>query len=137
MQYAGCCKPLPDEPIAGFITTGRGISIHRQDCVKFQALAADMPERIIDVGWQDDGQQRYLVTLRIVAADRTGLLRDIITTLSNDRINIDDIRSSTDHARRLANMHIIVEVPSMKALGRVIERIARVPGVEDVSRATE
>lgn len=137
MHYAGCCKPLPGDEIAGYITAGRGISIHQRLCPKFEALAAESPERLIDVAWQDDGQQQFPVILRIYAHDRTGLLRDIVSTLSNDRINIDDVRSTIDHAQRSVTMFIGLEVASMKALGRIMEKIGRVEGVQDVGRSLE
>jgi len=137
MQYAGCCKPLPGDAIAGYITTGRGISIHQRECPKFIALAEESPQRTIDVLWQDDGQQTFEVTLRIYAHDRTGLLRDVISTISNDRVNIDDVRSVIDRSQHAVTMHIGIEVPSMKSLGRIIEKINRVDGVQDVSRSLE
>src|SRR5690606_29251607 len=87
-HMAGCCKPLPGDAIIGYITVGRGVSVHRQDCSKVLQLQYTEPERIIEVSWGDADQATFPVDISILAYDRQGLLRDITLLLATERANV-------------------------------------------------
>ena len=84
-HVARCCQPIPGDSITGFITQGRGISIHREDCEQFKELSRRNPERIIDAVWGENYSDGYALTVRITANDRSGLLRDITTIIANEK----------------------------------------------------
>jgi GTP pyrophosphokinase len=136
-QFARCCRPLPDDAIGGYITEGRGVSVHRRQCAKFIALAAKTPARVIDVAWQDAQPRSHEVDIRVVAQDRSALLKDIVTLLGNDRIDIVNLDTRVDRARHLATVRLTLSVTSLAVLGRVIEKIGRVSGVVSAERFTE
>src|SRR5690606_18886723 len=87
-HIAGCCKPVPGDAIIGYITVGRGVSVHRQDCSKILQLQYTEPERIIEVSWGDADQATFPVDISILAYDRQGLLRDITLLLATERANV-------------------------------------------------
>jgi len=128
-QFAGCCKPLPGEPIRGFVTGGRGVSVHRADCPKLAALAARTPARILDVEWAVAQPRLHAVGVRVRAQDRPGLLKDLVTLLGNEKINVLDLGSAVDRRRRIATVRITLEIASLEALGRLLEKLARIGGV--------
>src|SRR6267143_778448 len=90
-QLARCCKPVPPDPIRGFVTRGRGVSVHREDCPSLKRLAEGQPERLIDTGW-GEGEGSYTVDMTVTAADRRGLLRDIGDALAREKINVTAVR---------------------------------------------
>lgn len=96
MSFAKCCQPLPGDPILGYITKGRGVSVHHQDCDKLQSLLEQMPGRGIDVAWVSDPQRLYAVDLTIVALDRSGLLHDITSILTNEKLNVRNVNTRQD-----------------------------------------
>jgi GTP pyrophosphokinase len=136
-SFAGCCRPLPGDAIAGYVTGGRGVSVHRRDCSKLQRLAAENPARIIDVRWQDAQPRVHAVDLRVVAHDRAGLLKDLVTLLGNERVNVLDLGSTVDRARQIATVRLTVEIGSLEALARVLEKLGRVRGTISVQRHSE
>ena len=101
-HMAGCCKPLPGDSITGFITQGRGVSIHRSDCARLLRLQETSPERIIEVEWGLSPQDNYEVDVAIEAYDRQGLLRDITGLFANARINVLAINTQTNKKRNTA-----------------------------------
>ena len=136
-SFAGCCRPLPGDAIAGYVTGGRGVSVHRRDCSKLQRLAAENPARIIDLRWQDAQPRAHAVDLRVVAHDRAGLLKDLVTLLGNERVNVLDLGSTVDRARQIATVRLTVEIGSLEALARVLEKLGRVRGTISVQRHSE
>ena len=86
-QLARCCKPVPPDPIRGFVTRGKGVSVHREDCASLKRLAERQPERLIEAAW-GKGEGSYTVEMAVTAADRRGLLRDIGDALSREKINV-------------------------------------------------
>ena len=83
-NFARCCRPVPPEPIGGYITQGRGVSIHRQDCGNFLGLVRNSPERVLETSWGESSSGSYPVDLSIHAFDRSGLLRDITGVLADE-----------------------------------------------------
>jgi GTP pyrophosphokinase len=131
-QLAGCCKPAPPDAIAGFVTRGRGVSIHRRSCRSLQRLAALFPERMIETGWGQQKDGVFSVDIVVQASDRQGLLRDISEVLSREKINVTAV--STLSKRQTANMFFTVEINGLDQLQRTLLLIKDVPGVLSASR---
>lgn len=131
-QLAGCCKPVPPDPIRGFVTRGRGVSIHREDCPSFHNLADKHPERVIDADWGAKNIGAFSVDMVIVAADRQGLLRDVGEALAREKINVTAV--NTQSKQDLAYMRFTCEVADLDQLRRAISVVKDVSGVLRVSR---
>ncbi len=136
-QFAGCCRPLPGDAISGYVTGGRGVSIHRADCSKLRALAQGAPARIMEVAWAGEQPRQHAVAVKVVAQDRSGLLRDLVNLLGNERINVLDLATTVDRQRRLATVRLTIEIASLVALGRALGRIQQIDGVLSASRHIE
>ncbi len=136
-QIAGCCKPLPGEAISGYITVGRGVSVHRQDCKKLLHLQAVEPERIIEVSWAGRKAETYPVDIAIEAYDRQGLLRDITHMLSNEDVNVISMSTVTDTQSHIASMQLRVEVPGLAELASLFNKLNALPNVANVRRVSE
>jgi len=134
-QIAGCCKPVPPEPIVGFITRGRGVSIHRGDCANVLRLGGVDRARLIDVAWEVSGRETYAVALELHAYDRPGLLRDVTTVVANESVNVAALTSELDRREQMAQVRLTVEVSDLGELGRVMDRLAHLANVVDVRRA--
>lgn len=126
---AKCCKPAPPEPIIGFVTRGRGISVHRADCASVRRLD---PERRVSAEWGDAAGATFPVDIEVEAVDRTGLLRDISEVLSRERINV----TATNTASRdlSARMRFTLEVANLEQLQRALQLIREVRGVVRAAR---
>lgn len=133
-SMANCCRPVPGEPIIGFITQGRGVTIHRQDCSNILQLRLDEPQRIIEVEWGERAQTRYPVTIEIQAWDRSGLLRDVTGLLGNEKVNVLAVNTLTDTDEGIARLRITLEVDGLESLGRLFSRIQQLPNVTEVRR---
>jgi GTP pyrophosphokinase len=132
--FAKCCRPVPPEPIVGYITKGRGVSIHRQDCGNFLSLNSRHPERVIEVDWGDAGHASYPAELKLYAFDRQGLIRDISSVLADEKLGVTSFQTSVDRKHMQAIMDIGIEVPSLPTLSRVIARLEQIPNVSSVRR---
>jgi GTP pyrophosphokinase len=134
-QLAKCCKPAPPDAISGFVTRGKGVSIHRQDCGSFHQIAARSPERVIEVEW---GRPKagetpvYPVDVAIEASDRHGLLRDISEVFAKEKMNV--IGVQTQSVRGTAWMTFTVEVADSQRLGKVLSLVRDVGGVQSARR---
>ena len=105
-HIAKCCQPIPGDEIKGFITQGRGISIHRSDCEQLKKLAQTNPERLISADWGSDADGGYTVTIRVVGQDYQGLLRDVTTIIANEKMNVLGVRSHVDRSSDLSIIDI-------------------------------
>ncbi len=132
--FARCCRPVPPEHIAGYITQGRGVSIHRQDCGNFLRLNSRNPERVIEVDWGNSEHASYPAELKLYAYDRQGLLRDISSVLADEKISVLAMQTKSDKKRMQAIMELSIEVPGLPALSRIISRLEQVPNVTSVRR---
>ncbi len=132
-QLARCCKPAPPDAIAGFITKGRGVSIHRADCTDLRNLANKAPERVIETQWGTQGGSVFPVDIEIEAQDRAGLLRDVGEVLSREKVNVTATRSQT--RQQVARMAFTVEVTDIAALHKALGALREVPGVVRARRA--
>ncbi len=136
-QLARCCKPAPPDEIRGFVTRGKGVSIHRSDCPDFGHLVRRHPDRVLDVQWsgaKGKGAESavYPVDVAVEAQDRQGLLRDISDAFSREKINV--IGVQTQSVRGVAWMTFTVEVADSMRVARVMSAVSDVPGVQRVWR---
>lgn len=134
-QMANCCHPLPGDPVIGYITVGRGVTIHRQDCPNALQLASREPERMIQVDWGPAPAKTYPVDIHIRAYDRSGLLRDVSQLLLNEKINVLAVNTLSNKEDNTASMKLTIEIPSLDSLGRLLSRISQLPNVIEVRRS--
>lgn len=132
-HMARCCKPVPGEAIVGFITRGRGVTIHRRACSNALRYRNESPQRLIDVEWGGE-EETYPVDVRIVALDRQGLLRDITSVLANDKVNVIAVQTRSDKQSNLAHMTLTLEIGSIERLSRILDKIAQLPNMLEVKR---
>jgi GTP pyrophosphokinase len=126
-QLAKCCRPVPPDPIQGFVTRGRGVSIHRRNCKSFSELTRAHAERCINAEWGSSAANHYAVDVFVEANDRQGLLRDVSDVFAHDRINV--VAVSTQSRAGIASMQFTVEVSGLGLLSRALERIGEIRGV--------
>jgi GTP pyrophosphokinase len=131
-QLARCCKPAPPDRISGFVTKGRGVSVHRRDCTSLARLAERFPERIIGADWGKRGAQAYPVDIVVRGNDRQGLLRDVTETLVREKTNV--IAAKTQTRNDIASMYFTVEVEDIDQLQRALSAIEDVRGVLAAAR---
>lgn len=133
-QVAKCCKPLPGDAIGGYITVGRGVTIHRQDCLTFLNLQDVEPHRIIEVSWGGQQESVYPVDIEIEAYDRSDLLRDITQVLSASKSDVISLHTATNRDDNTATMTVSVEISSLEQLARLLAQIRNLPNIIDVRR---
>lgn len=133
-NMARCCQPVPGDAISGYITQGRGITVHRKDCDQFLDLMDAHPERLIDVRWGEESVGGYALTIRVIGMDRNGLLRDITTILANDKIRLMGVKSRANASDQTAVMDLDVEIKNIDILSRLLARIGQVEGVLESRR---
>ncbi len=135
-QIAHCCKPVPYDPIVGFITRGRGVTVHRRDCSNVRHLPPGEAERLIRVRWADQpADAAYPVDVLVIAADRKGLLRDISSVFADLDVDVVGVNSHSERTTDTAAMRFTVEVRDMGQLERVLARLAQTPDVLEVRRS--
>jgi GTP pyrophosphokinase len=135
-NFARCCRPVPPEHISGYITQGRGVSIHRQDCGNLLSLVQRYPERTIEVDWGSSDTATYPVDLSVRAFDRGGLLRDITVVLADEGANILDLQSHADKESMQTIMRLSIEIQDLPTLSTTITRLEQLPNVVSVTRQT-
>jgi len=128
---ARCCKPAPGDAIIGYITKGRGITIHRADCSN---ILRQGHERLIDVSWSRQQETTYPVDITVLAYDRQGLLRDITAVLTDEKINVLSMNTLTDIKDHKARMKLTVEVGDIQQLSRLLSKMSQLSNVLDVKR---
>ncbi|MFA7292009.1 MAG: bifunctional (p)ppGpp synthetase/guanosine-3',5'-bis(diphosphate) 3'-pyrophosphohydrolase [Rhodocyclaceae bacterium] len=132
-QLARCCKPAPPDEISGFVTRGKGVSIHRVDCPNFANLAALHPERIIETDWGGHPEGAFPVDIIVDAHDRQGLLRDVSDVFAREKLNV--IAVNTQSKQGKAHMSFTAEVTNLQQLKRTLSQVHEVEGVVGVRRA--
>ena len=133
-NFARCCRPVPPEPIVGYITQGRGVSIHRQDCGNFLGLNQRNPERVLEISWGESESAAYPVDLSLHAFDRSGLIRDITAVLADDDANVMDLTSHTDKKSMQVVAELSIEVKDLPTLSAIIGKLEQLPNVVSVRR---
>ncbi len=132
-QFAGCCQPIPGEDIVGYITRGRGVTIHRADCATLQELSADS-DRFIPVSWDVDRNQTFVVRLELHVEPRKNILAEITESIADSKTNVRGADINLSDTMSVGT--IVVEVSSLSQLERVLKRIKKVKGVISVRRFT-
>ena len=132
-QLAGCCKPAPPDPIVGFVTRGKGVSIHRADCSNFSNMEAMQPERVIETAWGGQAEGVFAVDIVVDANDRQGLLRDVSEVLTREKINV--IAVNTQSKQGAAHMRFTAEISNVNQLNRTLTLLHDVNGVVGARRA--
>ncbi|MBI5049587.1 MAG: bifunctional (p)ppGpp synthetase/guanosine-3',5'-bis(diphosphate) 3'-pyrophosphohydrolase [Nitrospirae bacterium] len=127
-----CCYPLPGEKVKGFVTRGRGVSIHTADCPNLEAMAVDK-DRLVDVEWVPGEESTYTVKISVFTLDKPGVLADLSTIISAANINIRHIESSATNSKQ-ASLNFILEVKDKNQLNEIFKKIPLVSGVIDVKR---
>jgi len=126
---AHCCGPVPPGAIAGYVTLGRGVTIHRERCPNLLRMQALNPRRVLRVEWNLDTDSLLPVRIRVEALDRRGLLRDVSDVMALERLSIDGVNSDTDPNDRIATIVMRTAVRDSEQLGRVLQRLSAVPNV--------
>lgn len=133
VKLSRCCNPLPGDEIIGYITKGRGVSVHRADCVNCKDLLSD-EQRIIEVSWYKENAASYMADLEIYANDRNGLLADITVAIGDLKAKMVSINARTVNNGRVAIINVGVEVEDIDKLNKVIKAVRKVDSVYDVHR---
>jgi GTP pyrophosphokinase len=132
--YARCCKPVPPQSIVGYITVGRGVSIHTQSCANLARLSIKAPARVLAVTWGKMGSRQVPVDIEVQAFDRRGLVRDVSAALADETISIRAMTTVTDKRDNLARMQIGISISGLPQLSKVLARIAQLPNVISARR---
>lgn len=131
---ANCCKPVPGDEIIGFITRGKGVSVHRQDCINILNLEDEKKKRLVSVEWADHDHQTFVINLVIQAVDRKGLLKDITSIFSDLKINVLAVQTLSDKDTQTADMQIMMEIEDLEQLQKVSDKIRQLANVQKVYR---
>jgi len=131
---AKCCQPIAGNSIDGFISQGKGISIHRSDCEQFKELLSRYPERSVEVNWGDDANSCYTVDLTLYATDRTGLVRDLTNVIANEKVNLLGMNTKTHQATQTAELGLTLQVESQSSLSRLAKKLTEIEGVYQIKR---
>lgn len=133
VRLARCCNPMPGDEIMGFITLGRGISVHTRECRNVPALL-QTPERKVDVSWEDEQGAVFRVEIEVVSLDRKGLLKDITTAISDAKININSAKVSMNNKDKTAIFRFMFEISSIQHLSSILSAIKKIDSVLDAYR---
>jgi len=131
---ANCCKPVPGDEIIGFITQGKGVAVHRADCTNILNLEHDKQKQLISVEWADHEHQTFEINLAIQAIDRTGLLKDITSILSDLKVNVISVQTLSNKDTQMADMQIMMEIEDLAQLQKVTDKMMQLPNVLKVYR---
>jgi GTP pyrophosphokinase len=132
--YARCCKPVPPEPIVGYISVGRGVSIHSQACANLARLKLKSPARVLAVDWGKMRSGEFPVDIEVQAFDRRGLVRDVSAALADDKISIQGMTMVTDKKDNVAHMRLAISISGLPQLSKVLSRIAQLPNIISARR---
>jgi GTP pyrophosphokinase len=136
-HMAGCCKPVPGDDIVGYITQGRGVSIHRSDCRNILRARNKNDEHLIEVSWGTPEEEVYTVDIKVVAYDRKGLLHDITALLSNEKVNVTAVNTKSDPKTHKAHMRLTMEIENLERLSKLLSRINDLPNVHEACRVRD
>ena len=134
VNIANCCKPVPGDAITGFITRGRGVSVHRNDCSSLKHSTQREPARAVDVQWGQGRNAQYAVRVRVSAFDRTGLLRDVGAVFAAAHVNVVGSSTQTDPLDGTAQMDYALEVHDFGQLSQILAKLRALPNVQDARR---
>ncbi|AMA72166.1 MULTISPECIES: RelA/SpoT family protein [Aneurinibacillus] len=133
IRFSRCCNPVPGDDIVGFITRGRGVSVHRQDCLNIQACSEEDRARLISVEWDADLKHEYNVDIEITGHDRSGLLNEVLATVADMKTRITAVSGKSDK-NRVAKINMTISIQNLDHLHKVVERIKKIRDVYSVRR---
>lgn len=134
-HVAGCCKPVPYDPIIGFITRGRGVTVHRRDCSNVSSTVLTEPERLVDVTWGEQAEDaNYAVDVWVSANDRQGLLSEISALFMAEKVDVVAVNTVSNPVKDTAAMMFTIQVLDITQLSRILNKVAQIPDVVDVKR---
>jgi GTP pyrophosphokinase len=136
-HMAKCCKPLPADPIVGYITRGRGVTVHRRDCPVIREMPPDQEGRLVEVAWNDQAVQAagaFAADILVVAADRKGLLRDVSSVFTNEEVDVVAVQTQSDRRTDQATMRFTAEIADLAQLQRILTKLRQLPDVLEVRR---
>ena len=137
VRLASCCKPLPGDPIIGYITRGRGVSVHQQSCSNAIRYQQTEPDRLLEVSWGNARQSAYQVEVMVMGQERERLVVDIMSIMAETKTPVNAIRMGVDKRTKQVLGHLKLEVKSLDQLDYLLQRIGRVNGVQEVRRVTD
>ena len=132
VKFAKCCNPVPGDSIIGYITKGRGVSVHRSDCINVKELL-EQEDRIIEVSWYEKAKTSYSVNIEIFSNDRDGLLSDIVREFGNEKVSIMDIRSKVTK-EKIVITEVNTEIENLETLNRLFRVLRKIDSVYEVKR---
>lgn len=133
VRFAKCCNPVPGDKIVGYVTKGRGISVHREDCSNFQHIISVRNEKVVDVSWTKSEGSSYEAEIEIIAEDRTGYLSDVMIAITEVKVNLVALNAKTSKDSRV-NVTIKVKIDSLEKLKELMKKLRRIKGTNDVYR---
>jgi GTP pyrophosphokinase len=133
-HMARCCQPVPGDQVVGYITLGRGVSVHRQDCANIIHAGEKQKQRFLQVSWGSVTRENYVVNVLIKAFDRTGLLRDITSVLANEKAHVFSLQTQTNKQENTSFISITVEIDGLNSLSRLLSKLGQIPNVLEARR---
>lgn len=133
-HLARCCQPIPGDEICGYVTQGRGISVHRADCEQLAELRLHAPDRIIDTVWGNVAQGKYYVTIRVISNERSGMLKEITSSFSNEKIKVSRMKSKVDFKQNVSVFDFDLEIANVHNLTNAMKKLSVIKDVLEVSR---
>lgn len=132
VRFAKCCTPVPGDPIIGYITKGRGVSVHRTDCTNVNNLIKEDSSRIIEVKWGKSKNESYMAEVEIKAEDRQALLADVVEVISYMEIAIESVNAKTSKGSAYLNLKL--KIQDVEHLALLMKKLRRLPGIIDIYR---
>ena len=132
VKLSRCCNPVPGDEIVGYITKGRGVSVHRKDCKNVKDLLEEEEHRMIDVAWYKKQEGEYTVDLQVLSSDRSGLLVDVLKEIGNAKAKLLAVNTKTKNS--IATLEISIEVESLSKLNQIMKQLRKVDSVFEVRR---
>ena len=133
-HMARCCQPVPGDQVVGYITLGRGVSVHCQDCANIIHAGEQQKQRFLQVTWGSATRENYVVDVLIKAFDRTGLLRDITSVLANEKAHVFSLQTHTNKQENTSYINITVEIDGLNSLSRLLSKLGQIPNVLEARR---
>ncbi|MDF1677269.1 MAG: GTP diphosphokinase [Legionellaceae bacterium] len=133
-HMARCCQPVPGDSVIGYVTVGRGVSVHRQDCTNIVHSAEKQKDRFLEVTWGDATNERYAVDILIRAFDRQGLLRDVSALLANEKAYLFALQTQLQKSDNMTHITLTVEVAGLSSLSRLLAQLEQIPNVLEARR---
>ena len=133
VRFAKCCNPVPGDDILGYITKGRGVSIHRKDCGNLNILIKEDPQKVVDVSWGTSNGVAYMAEIQVKTEDKSGILSDVMNILMDSKLPLNALNAKSAKGN-LAYINIKIKIDTVEQLKELMKKIKRVPGVLDVYR---